>query len=320
MEAIFAQIANETIKFDAGDDVKWRKRYEPLYPEPAKDVQIISDERYGPGERNILDVYVPQNKAAHKPVLLFIHGGGFYSGDKVWSDKCYGNIGYCFAQRGIVVILANHQLVPKAKYPGGADDIQLIREWIYHNISKEKYGNGSVQKVILFGHSSGGAHICMNLFAAGDDQRPRKNPLWPPVAGVVLWDVPFWFDSKKPMRQKVLQSYWGSDKEEVWGPTSALGLFQRLPDDSPVLDSRKLPLYLGSVEYEVPETSDATMLFFNAYRSRSKPFGTLPAFHVLKKHNHLSNILSIGTEDTAQTDKIIEFMNHCLETRLTVKL
>ncbi|CAM1506150.1 Fc.00g057910.m01.CDS01 [Cosmosporella sp. VM-42] len=348
MESIFAQIAKETIKFDIDDDValaegsfnqKWRDRYEPLYPEPPKNIPVFRDERYGPEERNFLDVYVPSSKAADKPVMLFVHGGGFFSGDKAWSEKCYGNVGYCFAQRGIVVVIANHQLVPHAKYPGGADDIQLTREWIYQNISKERYGNGSAQKVIMFGHSSGGAHICMNLFAAGtevirwltkaftdglfsagDPERPQKDPIWPPVAGVVLWDVPFWFDNRKPMRQKTLRSYWGSEKEEVWGPKSALGLFQRLPDESPVLDSRKLPIYLGSVEYEVPETSDATIMFFNAYRSRSKPFGTLPAFHVLKKHNHLSNILSIGTKDTAQAEKVSEFMRHCLETKTIVKL
>lgn len=85
-----------------------------------------------------------------------------------------------------------------------------------------------------------------------------------------------------------------------------------------------------------PETSDATIVFFNAYRARSKPFATLPAFHVLKKHNHLrqvwkmlitdlvltqsSNILSIGTEDTAQTDRILEFIHYCLEKKPNVKL
>lgn len=45
--------------------------------------------------------------------------------------------------------------------------MQLAREWIYENIAKERYGCGSTSKVFLFGHSSGGAHICMNLYAAG---------------------------------------------------------------------------------------------------------------------------------------------------------
>ena len=78
-----------------------------------------------------------------------------------------------------------------------------------------------------------------------------------------------------------------------------------------------------------PETTDSMIMFFDEYRARSKPTGTLPTVHVLKKHNHLrraaqsrgknlhltnySNVLSIGTEDTAQADKIMEFINDCLE-------
>lgn len=68
----------------------------------------------------------------------------------------------------MVTVVANYQLVPDVFYPGGADDVQLMREWIYQNISKPKYGSASVEKVFLFGHSSGGAHIAMNLYAAGE--------------------------------------------------------------------------------------------------------------------------------------------------------
>lgn len=75
-------------------------------------------------------------------------------------------MGYHFARKGIITVVANHQLVPDVKYPGGAEDVQLIREWIYNNIKNEKYG-GSTEKIFLCGHSSGGAHICTNVFAAG---------------------------------------------------------------------------------------------------------------------------------------------------------
>lgn len=46
--------------------------------------------------------------------------------------------------------------------------MQLAREWVFHNIADSKYGRGSPEKVILIGHSSGGAHIAMNLYAAGE--------------------------------------------------------------------------------------------------------------------------------------------------------
>lgn len=230
---------------------------------------------------------MPHNATSNKPVLVYIHGGGFNSGDKLWTESIYSNIGWFFAQNGVITVVANHQLVPYVKYPGGANDIQLLREWIAEKIAEERFGMGSKNKVVLFGHSSGGAHITMNLYAAGDIERPYRDPLDPPVAALILLDVPFWMDNRKPGRQKTLQSYYGSYDEEVWGPKSPLGLFQRLPDESPVLDSQRLPVYLGSVEWEVPETAEATVLFFNAYRARSRPYGSLPLLHVNKRHNHL---------------------------------
>lgn len=155
---------------------------------------------------------------------------------EVWNKKYWGNIGNYFAQQGIIVVIANHQLVPykkdevsskeaeqtTIKYPAGADDVQLVREWIYKNISSPKFGNGSVDKVVLFGHSSGGAHIAMNLYAAGDPERTvTRSDIFPPVAGVIYLSVPFWYDRTRPIRQKILQRYYGSDAEDVWGVSSS---------------------------------------------------------------------------------------------------
>ncbi|KAL3482148.1 Alpha/Beta hydrolase protein [Aspergillus californicus] len=314
MDALFAKIAHETTTFNLGDEEKWRELYEPFYGPPPPNATVIRDERYGPAERNLLDVFVPDGcpEGANRPVLMYVHGGGFFSGDKQWSEKVYSNIGWFFAQHGIVTVVVNHQLVPDVQYPGGADDMQLAREWIYEHISASKYGSGCREKVILLGSSSGGAHIAMNVYAAGDPERIPKMPLFPPVAGMIYLSVPFWYDRRKPVRQKTIKSYYGSDAEDVWGPKSGLGLFKSLPDDSPLLDSQKIPVYLGSVEWEVPETADAMLEFFNAYRARSKPAGTLPVFHVIRKHNHLSNILSIGTEDTAQGTMILDFVHSCV--------
>lgn len=178
---------------------------------------LISDEVYGPHDRNRLDVYVPSSTATEKPVLVFIHGGGFFSGDKAWSAKCWGNVGYFFAQRGIVTVTVNHRLVPHVEYPGGADDVQLAREWVYRNVAEKRFGSGSPHKVILLGHSSGGAHIAMNLYASADPSRNATSPtLFPPVAGVMYFSVPFWYDNKKPVRARTLRSYYGSDAEEAW--------------------------------------------------------------------------------------------------------
>jgi acetyl esterase/lipase len=42
---------------------------------------LKSDVAYGPGERQRLDVYSPKG-ATKAPVLIFVHGGGWYRGGK----------------------------------------------------------------------------------------------------------------------------------------------------------------------------------------------------------------------------------------------
>ena len=303
---------------------KWRLLYEPIYSLPSN-IQVISDKRYGPQSRNLLDVYVPVPTLpvppAGRPVLIYVHGGGFISGDKAWSKNVYANIGRFFASQGIVTVCVNHQFVPDVKYPGCANDMQLAREWVYNNISSLEYGSGNVDKVILFGHSSGGAHIAMNLYAAGDTERHPElssrfagdpTTIWPPLAGVIFLDVPFWMDSRKPGRQYALGNYYGSYNDDVWYPRSPLGLFERLEEGSPALDSQKLPIYLGTVEWEIPETSEANIRFFEAYRKRSKPEGSLPLMRVSRRHNHLTVVLSIGTSDTSVSDGLLEFIQGCI--------
>ena len=60
------------------------------------DVQVSRDMRYGPADRNRLDVFEPAKGAAGKrPVLVFVHGGGFTMGDKTAPNSpFYDNVGH----------------------------------------------------------------------------------------------------------------------------------------------------------------------------------------------------------------------------------
>ncbi|KAF2642452.1 alpha/beta-hydrolase [Massarina eburnea CBS 473.64] len=256
MGRVFATIAQETSNFNLGDEEFWREPYEPFYREQLREVAVIIDQRYGLAQQNLLDVFVPANNPGHgKPVLLFVHGGGFFSGDKKRSEKCWANVANFFAQKAIIVVVANHQLVfhdknggdaplsSDVQYPAGVNDMQLVRQRIYDNIAAYKFGCGSVNKVVLLGHSSGGAHIAMHLYES-------PNAIFPPVAGVMYLSVPFWYDQTRPIRQKILQTYYGSDAEDIWGLKSALGLTQRLPDYSPFLDSLQISVYIETVKWE----------------------------------------------------------------------
>src|SRR5262249_8948079 len=68
----------------------------PLHKKSSTDgVRITRDHRYGPADRNRLDIFEPEKQSgASRPVLLFVHGGGFIQGDKTAPNSpFYDNVG-----------------------------------------------------------------------------------------------------------------------------------------------------------------------------------------------------------------------------------
>jgi acetyl esterase/lipase len=73
----------------------------------------VKDYRYGPHERNVLDLW--QAKSAEPaPLLAFFHGGGFDHGDK---SEIGSWIIEPMLDAGISVMSANYRLTPEARYP-----------------------------------------------------------------------------------------------------------------------------------------------------------------------------------------------------------
>lgn len=77
------------------------KLYEPLQAEQnqkyAGQIKAEKAIKYGPDERNRVDVYSPVNTEASEgsgsPVVVFIHGGGLVVGDNDFSPNISSNIG-----------------------------------------------------------------------------------------------------------------------------------------------------------------------------------------------------------------------------------
>jgi para-nitrobenzyl esterase len=113
-----------------------------------------------------LNVWTPGVDAGRRPVMVYIHGGGYSGGSG--SDPLYD--GTRLAQRGdVVVVTLNHRLnlfgyaylarlAPGFEDSGniGQLDLILALEWIRDNIAS--FG-GDPGRVMLFGQSGGGAKI-----------------------------------------------------------------------------------------------------------------------------------------------------------------
>uniref|UniRef100_A0A182K2F0 Carboxylesterase type B domain-containing protein n=1 Tax=Anopheles christyi TaxID=43041 RepID=A0A182K2F0_9DIPT len=115
-----------------------------------------------------LNVYSPQlHPKTPLPVMVWIHGGGFYSGtgDSALYEPPY------LVQQGAVVVCINYRLgplgflsLPSAGIDGnmGLKDQRMSLRWVQENIAN--FG-GDPNNVTLFGESAGGASVHLHYLS-----------------------------------------------------------------------------------------------------------------------------------------------------------
>jgi acetyl esterase/lipase len=110
---------------------------------------------YGAAPRQKLDIYAPRRGGAKRPVLVFIYGGNWDSGEK----QDYGFAGRAFAELGYVTVLPDYTHSHERPYPAFMEDAGAALAWVAAQIAE--YG-GDPARIIVAGHSAG-AYIAAML-------------------------------------------------------------------------------------------------------------------------------------------------------------
>lgn len=140
-----------------------------------------------------LDVIGPVDVDEKRPVLLYIHGGGWMGGSK---DRMYLHF-IPYLQMGMAVVNVGYRLGGVALAPAAVEDARCALRWVYNNA--DEYGLDS-SRIVVSGHSAGG-HLSLTTgmltAAAGLDGRcPSRKPdsgvadgelSEMPVAAIVNW-------------------------------------------------------------------------------------------------------------------------------------
>jgi arylformamidase len=108
-------------------------------------------------ERQVLDVYSPHN-AKNLPVVFWIHGGGWQTGDKT-SVQVKPQF---FVDKGFVFVSTNYRLLPSVDMATIVRDIAKSIRWVHEHIAE--YG-GDPTRLFIMGHSAGAqlaALICID--------------------------------------------------------------------------------------------------------------------------------------------------------------
>lgn len=109
-------------------------------------------------ERQKLDLYLPKNSTGKRPLVIWIHGGGWRQGSK---EKCRA---VPLVNRGFVVASINYRLSSHAVFPAQINDCKAAIRWLRKNA--DQYGIDET-KIGVWGSSAGG-HLVALLGTSGD--------------------------------------------------------------------------------------------------------------------------------------------------------
>jgi len=102
-----------------------------------------------------LDVYAPARKGPPKPLVIYIHGGGWMGGTSR-NAAAYANFPAVMADlaaRGYVVASLNYRLGGEAKFPAATEDVDAAIRWLRAHAAD--YGIDKA-RVAIWGASAGG--------------------------------------------------------------------------------------------------------------------------------------------------------------------
>lgn len=259
--------------------------YTPLQPtEPYAGVTIVRDLHYGPHERHVLDVFMPgaaDGSSAARPVVVFIHGGGFTRGAKHSpGSPFFDNIGVWAVRHGLVGVTINYRLAPEFQWPAGIEDLTLLTAWLKAHAAT--YG-GDPAKIFLWGHSAGAAHVGDYLAHAANTGTD------PGIAGAILTSGFYDLGDKV----SIWKDYYGDDVSKYAQRSSLPGLLKTTT-----------PLLVTSAELDPDSFQAETRGLIDARAREGKPVRTVR----LAGHSHISETYAVGTSDESLSGPVLDFI------------
>jgi acetyl esterase len=256
---------------------------------PRDGVTVRNAISYGAHERQALDVFTPEQPAGTPPVVLFVHGGAFVSGNRNRTEQIYSNVLYYLARHGIAGVNVGYRLANDTPFPRATQDIAAAVAWVHAHAGE--YG-WDASRIFLMSHSAGAAHA--GSYGYDPRFRPAGGTL---LSGMIVVSGRVRVDNltENPNARKV-EAYYGTDASK-FDEYSAVSH----------IDRDSLPTFVAWAEFENPliDVYCAVLVYRLAQAKRKSP----PTMW-LAGNNHTSSIGQIGTSDDALGQAIIDFVRH----------
>jgi acetyl esterase/lipase len=244
------------------------------------DMNMNRDLAYGPAERNVLDVVTAKDMPANRPVVVFVHGGGFGGGNKsAPNTPFYDNMSYWIASQNLVAVNINYRYAPDSQWPAGIEDLSAVVSWIKQNIAG--YG-GDPNRIFFWGKSTGASHVADYMADRVNKGLPEE------ITGAIftsgsyaLGDTPLW------------TNYYGEDVS-LYPERNAL----------PGLVKSNTPIMATYAEFDGDQYKEQFNILLDAMNAAHKPLETL----YLVGHSHMSETYAVGSNDDSLSGPVLDFI------------
>ena len=253
-------------------------------------------------ERQVLDVYSPVD-AKNLPVVFWIHGGGWQTGDK----SAVQLKPQAFVDRGFVFVSTNYRLLPNVEMGTINRDIAKSIHWVHDHIAE--YG-GDPERMLVMGHSAGAqlaALVCTDdryLKAEGLSLSIIKGCV--PVDGDT-YDVPAIITTAETRRTVHGQPQAKFGHREKFGNDP-----EKHKDFSAVTHVAKdkgIPPFLILYVNDHPDNSAQAQRLGNVLKDAGIPAKVFGAQET--NHSRINN--NLGTADDPSTKALFEFVAEALK-------
>ena len=257
---------------------RWRTT---LAVQTASDVAYLDDG----DDKHRLDIFAPSG-ARGAPVVIFVHGGFWRSGDRSYFENVvglYGNVGVALADMGVVTVIPSYRLYPQVgAVDDMLDDLGAVIRFTRDHIAVH---GGDPDRIILAGHSAGGQLV--TLLATSPDALKRRGIEAGVIKGVAgisgIYDVLASANSADPPK----------DKAELWDPLFGSDDHKQAASPLPLFgttDHPPLLLLVGDADFR------SCLRDFNSAQTALQPLQGSRAFFVrIAGNTHEDMVLEIGT-------------------------
>ncbi len=237
--------------------------------------EVLRDVQYGTDPRQRLDVFHAADNLSRRPVVVFVHGGGFALGDKGDADApFFNNFGAWAVREGFVGVTMTYRHAPAHVWPSGAVDVAAAVDWLRANIARF---HGDPNSIVLAGQSAGAAHVAGYLAGHGGAATLSL------AAAVLMSGI---YEPDLFARNPMHEVYFGIDRSLYPQRSAVLRLA-----------ATQVPCLFTISEFDPGQFQQQLAAVFAA---RTALCGKCPEVLFLPGQNHVSPAMQLGSEiDTA---------------------